>query len=165
MQVTYNSFLPTYKTPFGAVTRQTPVQFTISVQTVTPVKQIDLCVAHDGQWDDEQALPLHPISPTMYTATFIPTQVGLYFYYFRIETTTMTAYYGCVDGGYGGPGVQYVLREHVQMYQLTILKAVETLPQWYREGLLIRSLLTASIMATRMATLMRPSQIALFMVN
>ncbi|OEZ34597.1 alpha-glycosidase [Lactiplantibacillus plantarum] len=134
MQVTYNSFLPTYKTPFGAVTRQTPVQFTISVQTVTPVKQIDLCVAHDGQWDDEQALPLHPISPTMYTATFIPTQVGLYFYYFRIETATMTAYYGCVDGGYGGPGVQYVLREHVQMYQLTILKAVETLPQWYREG-------------------------------
>lgn len=101
MQVTYNSFLPTYKTPFGAVTRQTPVQFTISVQTVTPVKQIDLCVAHDGQWDDEQALPLHPISPTMYTATFIPTQVGLYFYYFRIETATMTAYYGCVDGGYG----------------------------------------------------------------
>ncbi|KLD57201.1 hypothetical protein WP50_35590 [Lactiplantibacillus plantarum] len=58
----------------------------------------------------------------------------MYFYYFRIETTTMTAYYGCVDGGYGGPGVQYVLREHVQMYQLTILKAVETLPQWYREG-------------------------------
>lgn len=134
MQVTYNSFLPTYKTPFGAVTQQTPVQFTIGIQSVTPVKQVDLCVAHDGQWDDEATLPLRPVSPTTYTTTFIPTQVGLYFYYFRIETATTTVFYGCVDGGYGGPGVQYVLREHVQMYQLTILKAIETLPQWYREG-------------------------------
>ena len=134
MQVTYNSFLATHKTPFGAVTRQTPVQFTVGVQTVTPVKQIELCVAHDGQWDDEQALPLRPISPTMYTVTFVPTQVGLYFYYFRIQTMTTTVYYGCVDGGYGGPGTQYVLREHVQMYQLTILKSIDTLPQWYRDG-------------------------------
>ena len=135
MQVTYNSFLPTYKTPFGAVTRQTPVRFTVGVQTVTPVKQIELCVAHDGQWDEEQALPLRPISPTTYTVTFVPTQVGLYFYYFRIQTMTATVYYGCVDGGYGGPGIQYVLREHVQMYQLTILKSIETLPQWYRDGI------------------------------
>lgn len=69
------------------------------------VKQIDLCVVYDGQWDDEQVLLLYLISFIMYMVMFILIQVGLYFYYFWIEMVIMIVYYGCVDGGYGGLGV------------------------------------------------------------
>lgn len=133
MQLTYNSFLSQFKRPFGAVTRATLVHFTLQVQTTSPLKNVTLCVAHDGQWDAEQRLAMRS-GADGYTATFTPSLVGLYFYYFCVETVTDTVFYGCVDGGYGGLGTLYGQRDQVQMYQLTVLKARENLPRWYREG-------------------------------
>ncbi|ETY75778.1 amylopullulanase [Lactiplantibacillus fabifermentans T30PCM01] len=134
MQLTYDSFLPQFKTPFGAVLQNTTLHFTLNVQTPGLLKTVALCIAHDGQWDAEQALPMTATSDGDYTVTFAPAQAGLYFYYFRVQTTHDTTFYGCVDGGYGGEGEQYARREQVQMYQLTVMQAKETLPQWYREG-------------------------------
>ena len=116
MQVTYNSFSLAFKQPFGAVLCQTPIHFKLNVQANTPIQQVTLCIVHDGQWDAEQVLPLSVSDSTMYTTTFTPTQTGLYFYYFRIQTMKTTAFYGCVDGGYGGLGLRYDRREQVQMY-------------------------------------------------
>ncbi|MFC6163922.1 glycoside hydrolase family 13 protein [Lactiplantibacillus dongliensis] len=133
MQLDYDSFQSQCKTPFGAVLVKTPVTFTLRVQTSAAVQAVKLCMVHDGQWDAEQALPM-TAQTERYTTTFTPTQTGLYFYYFQVQTATDTIYYGCVDGGAGGPGVQYAQRNQVQMYQLTILASVEHLPRWYREG-------------------------------
>lgn len=135
IQVMYDSFSLAFKTPFGAVMSQTPVQFKLNVTSSDLIQQVDLCVAHDGQWDDEQVVTMNAVSSAMYAATFMPRQTGLDFYYFRIQTATATMFYGCVDGGYGGPGTLYEQREFVQMYQLTILKSLETLPEWYRTGI------------------------------
>ncbi|MFC6180734.1 glycoside hydrolase family 13 protein [Lactiplantibacillus daowaiensis] len=133
MQIDYNSFQTAYRSPFGAVMPQTSVHFTLKVQASEPIQQVSFCVAHDGQWDAEVAQTMTGPGP-LYTTTFTPTQSGLYFYYFEVQLTNDTVYYGCVDGGYGGPGMQYARRDQVQMYQLTTLAAKETLPQWYREG-------------------------------
>ena len=135
IQLEYDSFQPQYKTPFGAVPQQTPVQFALNVKTSATIGQVTLCIVHDGQWDAEHLLPMTAITATRYQVNFTPTQAGLYFYYFQVSTSRDTVFYGCVDGGYGGRGVQYARREQVQMYQLTTLEAVETLPKSYREGL------------------------------
>jgi len=134
IQLEYDSFQPQFKTPFGAVPQQTPIQFTINVKTSDTIGQVALCIVRDGQWDAEKDLPMTAKTPVCYQVSFTPTQAGLYFYYFQVSTSNETVFYGCIDGGYGGPGVQYARREQVQMYQLTTLAAVETLPKWYREG-------------------------------
>jgi len=134
MQVKYNSFSTDFKVPFGAVLRHTKVQF--SVQVSGPAVRVELCMVHDGQWDAEHVVPMVRVQTgtAQYMATYTPSQAGLYFYYFRIQTATETVFYGCIDGGYGGPGTNYQQRNQVQMYQLTVLKAIEQLPRWYREG-------------------------------
>mgnify|MGYP003361997652 FL=1 len=134
IQLDYDSFQPQFKTPFGAVPQQLPVQFSLNVKTTATIGQVALCIVHDGQWDAEKVLPMTAKSATCYQVSFTPTQVGLYFYYFQVSTSQETSFYGCVDGGYGGHGVQYARREQVQMYQLTTIATVETLPKWYREG-------------------------------
>lgn len=133
MQLTYDSFSPRFKTPFGAVTRQTPIAFRLRVDSTAAVNTVALCVTHDGQWEAERAIPMQLIGAT-YQTTFTPTNHGLYFYYFRVVTATTTVFMGCVDGGYGGPGVEYHDRSRVQMYQQTVLATRERLPRWYREG-------------------------------
>ncbi|VDG31943.1 alpha-amylase [Lactobacillus plantarum JDM1] [Lactiplantibacillus mudanjiangensis] len=134
MQIDYNSFQTADRSPFGAVMPQTPVQFRLTVTASEPISQVNFRVAHDGQWDAEIVQPMHAMAGGAYTTSFIPTQAGLYFYYFEVQLAHEVVYYGCRDGGYGGTGVQYARREQVQMYQLTTLAAKESLPQWYREG-------------------------------
>ncbi|MFB9769118.1 glycoside hydrolase family 13 protein [Lactiplantibacillus modestisalitolerans] len=134
MQIKYDSFSTAYKQPFGAVCRKTRLRFHLQVGAQAPVTAVALCIVQDGQWTHEQVVAMHVTAPNRYTASFSPTVSGLYFYYFRVATAMDTVYYGCRNGGLGGVGVQYADRQQVQMYQLTVLKSHDPLPEWYRHG-------------------------------
>lgn len=131
--VYYNSFGLDFKSPFGAVVQQTPITF--QFKAAPAATGVWLVIYADGQWQTPTKVALAAVAAQTYRGEFIPTQAGLYFYYFQITQAGQTFYYGCQDGGYGGTGVVYQARAAVQMYQLTVLDSVETPPQWYQQAI------------------------------
>ncbi|APX71706.1 glycoside hydrolase family 13 protein [Companilactobacillus allii] len=132
--IEYNSFQTTKKAPFGAVLEGTKVRFQIGVHTNDSIQQVNLHVAQDGHWDSEHKIPM-TLGKMHYQTEFTPEFSGLYFYYFEVVTDKESCFYGCTDGGFGGEGVVYFQRSDVQMYQLTVINEVETIPEWYQKGL------------------------------
>lgn len=134
--IEYDSFQTKNKKPFGAVLYGTEIQFAISIHNLDVV-QISLQVDQDGHWDTEKSVQMTASGddPNRFVGTFRPSLSGLYFYYFKIQTDTSILYYGCVNGGFGGPGTVYQNRAQVQMYQLTCLAKVETIPEWYQNAI------------------------------
>jgi len=132
--IEYDSFQTTKKVPFGAVVEGTNVEFHIRVHSSDTIKQVTLHVAQDGHWDTEHQLQMAP-AKLCYHTDFTPKNSGLYFYYFEVVTDQEDCFYGCMDGGFGGEGVVYLKRSDVQMYQLTVMNRVETIPEWYQHGL------------------------------
>ncbi|AEV94587.1 glycoside hydrolase family 13 protein [Pediococcus claussenii] len=133
--IEYDSFQTKNKKPFGAVLHGTEIQFAISIHNLDVV-QISLQVDQDGHWDTEKSVQMTPSGDDQnrFVGAFRPNISGLYFYYFKIQTDTATLYYGCVNGGFGGPGTVYQNRAQVQMYQITCLAEVETIPEWYQNA-------------------------------
>lgn len=132
--IEYDSFQISKKSPFGAVVKGTELNFNVKVHSSDNIQKVLLHVACDGHWDAEHDHPMTKGSIT-YQTTFTPKCPGLYFYYFEVITDSESCFYGCLDGGFGGEGVVYMNRADVQMYQLTVLNQVETIPEWYQHGL------------------------------
>lgn len=131
----YNSWLSYYKSPFGAVTLQTPFALTIRA----PKKaSVSLIISTDDQAFGKQSYPMPEIEPGTYR--FFPKLkhgIGLYFYYFevteRTDTGYQTYYYGARYGR-GGEGRLYASEQEVSKYQLTCFKEADPTPKWYTSG-------------------------------
>ncbi|MFC6176719.1 glycoside hydrolase family 13 protein [Companilactobacillus huachuanensis] len=134
MVIEYDSFETSKKAPFGAVVEGTEIDFNIRVHSGNDIQQVILHVAQDGHWDTEHQLQMSQGSHA-YRTKFTPKSSGLFFYYFEVITNQESCFYGCLDGGFGGEGVIYLNRADVQMYQLTVMSHVETIPDWYQHGL------------------------------
>lgn len=132
--IVYDSFSKQYKTPFGPTLAAQPHHFWIQVAATLHPQKVWLQVYRDGAWTRPTASIALVATDRGYTGEFKPQAPGLYFYFFEIQTTTRTLYYGCCDGGYGGIGQVYDTRAQVQMYQLTCLRSVDQVPKWYREA-------------------------------
>nr|WP_125565854.1 glycoside hydrolase family 13 protein [Companilactobacillus insicii] len=131
--IEYDSFQTTDKEPFGAVEKATKVDFQIKVHASDEIQKVVLHVAKDGHWDTEHQVVMDLKNPYFYT-DFVPKSSGLYFYYFEVKTLNERCFYGCIDGGFGGEGTIYNNRRDVQMYQLTVVDHVESIPDWYKHG-------------------------------
>ncbi|KRO16042.1 glycoside hydrolase family 13 protein [Lacticaseibacillus saniviri] len=127
--MTYNSFLD--RSPFGAVVVDTTVTWRYSADDQT--QQVTLMLYRDGDWHNPHEVPMQRDQQQFVTETRIDT-VGLWFYAFLVNDATGQFWYGCPDGGDGGLGQMYADRDHVQMYQLTVMQRAPQLPAWYQRA-------------------------------
>lgn len=135
--VYYNSWIPAYKRPYGAVQAGSAVTFTIDGGKL-PVTYAALRIHKDYGNYYEKAM--HQIKDTnRYTVTFdLSEGNGLYFYSFKVvhkgEGSEQVLYYGNNEGMLGGEGKVYYEDEDVKPYQLTAYAFDDPAPEWYRSG-------------------------------
>ena len=135
--IRYDSHKLFYKNPFGALECESKVEIKIEVlKSLNPSSvilnfltdtgdstQIDLEI--DGTNDDYN----------IYSKTIdIPSQIGLYWYNFTIQTDKETLYYGNNIEMMGGQGEVY--KNDPPSYQITVHKRKNTTVDWIKDGIM-----------------------------
>ena len=132
----YNSWLTEYKKPFGAVSVNEEVTFTLTCEcpVVEPV-----CLVVQKDFGDTFEVKMRPDGLSQHQVTIQLTEgQGLYYYFFKLtlqkEHQTRIVYYGNNKRFKGGEGQIYEDEHQVKPYQLTSYLYEDPSPKWYREG-------------------------------
>ena len=134
MSITYDSWLETYKTPFGAVNLGEKLK--INVKANENVKEVYLIIENDNEIVDE--IYMNKNEDNIFCIDgYEFKKEDIYFYYFKtnedIDSNLKTRYYGkrLENGKVNSYHNQYDLNK----YQLTVNKSIKT-PTWFKEGIL-----------------------------
>ena len=134
MSITYDSWLETYKTPFGAVNLGEKLK--INVKANENVKEVYLIIENDNEIVDE--IYMNKNEDNIFCIDgYEFKKEDIYFYYFKtneeIDSNLETRYYGkrLENGKVNSYHNQYDLNK----YQLTVNKSIKT-PTWFKEGIL-----------------------------
>lgn len=133
----YNSWLESYKKPYGAIKENHRATFTINVP-MEDVVEVQFVIRKENGAHGLESYLMKQKSNGNYQFTYVFNQgFGLYFYYFKIKQLSnggmYKLYYGSVDGN-GGEGQVYGEEYGVKPYQITCFKKSEAPPEWYRES-------------------------------
>ncbi len=125
----FNSLLPQYKTPFGAVPQGQTVTLNLSLPQELGEVHPHLAVWRDGV--DVEYLPMTPVDeqadPRRYTIRYTAPFVGLYFYYFDLFTDYRRIHRA-------GDGSGYLTWEAGPCWQLTVYERDFTTPDCLKGG-------------------------------
>jgi cyclomaltodextrinase / maltogenic alpha-amylase / neopullulanase len=134
MSITYDSWLETYKTPFGAVNLGEKLK--INVKAIENVKEVYLIIENDKEIIEE--IYMNKNENDMFCIDeYELEKEDVYFYYFKtneeIDGNLETRYYGKRLEN-GKINTYYNLND-LNKYQLTVSKCIKT-PTWFKEGIL-----------------------------
>jgi 4-alpha-glucanotransferase len=107
MNIEHNSREEFYRSPFGAVTCGTEVRIRLSVEDIGIPNAVRLVYIEDGKEEQRFDMPyIFRISNHNVYAVKIkmPETAGLIWYYFELETSSGTIYYGNNQKCLGGIG-------------------------------------------------------------
>ncbi len=130
MTFKHNSWHIKYREPFGSQ----PTGSLIAIRCKGyKVSNIHLQVQFKNT---SYAVPLEPLeAPTCYGCKItLPDEPGLLHYYFTFESARETLFYGPDITETGGPGI--ITRTLKKRYQITVYQPEDSLPDWYREGIM-----------------------------
>ena len=136
-RMVFDSWKHRHKSPFGAVQRGEPIQFSVWCQA-EHIQSVWLIVHKD--FGEQRELLLEQEGQTgRYTGTFTPDQLaGLYFYHFRMHYVEQgkekTGFYSNNAEQLGGLGFFTENPSDIRMYQLTVFDEHENVPLWYKTG-------------------------------
>ncbi|MCL2077194.1 MAG: glycoside hydrolase family 13 protein [Oscillospiraceae bacterium] len=128
----YDSFKQEYKTPFGAVQRNTDCVFTLRFPNFMQAEQVSLIMFRPGH--KEKFLPLEYYSNednlyNLYTCTYTPQDVGLHQYYFSVVmggTRSLIKRSGASEGSLKG----------TELFHLTVYDESVKPIEWLKGGIM-----------------------------
>ncbi len=125
-----------YRHPFGAVECSEKIQLRIKIQANKPINSVQIKVWLDGKQYKEVQMDLEEVIEgyNIYKGDFIPTEIGVMWYYFTINLEGSTHYYGNNYRMLGGLGELYSCNPY--SYQITVHKKNLTIPHWYKESVM-----------------------------
>ena len=136
LDIQYNSWLTSFKRPFGAIQENKTVAFSIKVASSEEILSVSLMMRKNHEIEETE---LAPLDNNFYQGSYLMTLgSGIYRYCFKIraknqEGQEFTIYYG--HNHTGGEGKQYFHEAEIEWYQMTCYKEIDAAPQWYREGI------------------------------
>ncbi|MGL5641958.1 MAG: alpha-amylase family glycosyl hydrolase, partial [Paraclostridium sp.] len=134
MNITYNSWLESFKKPFGAL--ELGEQLKINIKSTENVKDIYFILETDEEVIEE--IQMSRISSDEFRIhEYKINKENIYFYYFKtteiIDGNVETRYYGKRFNN--GESTVYYNINDINKYQLTVSKKINT-PKWFKEGVL-----------------------------
>lgn len=135
MDIQFNSWLPKYKQPFGAVKTQSEVTFQIELNGDEKIHDVSLLINKDSETSQE--FKMDKQNDNQYSYVFDMNQGrGLYYYCFKVYAENnghhYVLYYG--KNQFSGSGRQYCHFEEIDWYQLTCYEQEDNGPKWYQEA-------------------------------
>lgn len=134
MSITYNSWVESFKKPFGAL--ELGEKLNLNVTARDNVKDVWLIVEADEKYIEE--MPMKKIQNNIFNlAEYYLAEKNIYFYYFKtqeeINGNIETRYYG--KNHENGECRVYLNLNDINKYQITVSKAIKS-PKWFKEGVL-----------------------------
>ena len=128
----HNSFIETYRHPFGALPMESQVLLKIYGADLYHVE------LHTTFKEIETVYQMEPIKATDFweIEIEIPKETGVLNYYFKFNKKGKFYYYGTKKDGLGGLGQVYHKFPPFSSYQITIYNDDRQTPKWYKEGLM-----------------------------
>ncbi len=129
-EMMHNSTLLCYRDPFGAV----PQGQTVTLRFKTRLSQVIgvyLCLTGDGV---HQEILMAQDNGFWQVSFQAPSQPGVYWYYFTVNTGERIVYYGTEGKKRSGIGCAYT--ETPPAYQLTVYKSDFVTPAWFRKSVM-----------------------------
>ncbi|MCM1298153.1 MAG: glycoside hydrolase family 13 protein [Firmicutes bacterium] len=131
----YDCFDSYYKTPFGAVERETPITFTLNLPLDCHFSECLLIMFRPGykekyinlQNQGEQAKDGEKFN--VYSGVYTPQDTGLHHYYFTLINENARRYIKRFDASLGG-------FEAGELFQLTVYEKGMTTPEWLKGGIM-----------------------------
>ncbi|MBS7578354.1 MULTISPECIES: glycoside hydrolase family 13 protein [unclassified Enterococcus] len=137
MQVYFNSWLESYKRPFGAVQIATSICLKIKVECSKFVK-VQLVIRQENGTNQLEYFDMNYGENNLFEINYqVSNKQGIYFYYFKIIdqlTNELIGVYGSASGT-GGEGISYTSECEVVPFSLTVYSKIETAPSWYRDSI------------------------------
>lgn len=131
----YDCFNSYYKTPFGAVERETPITFTLNLPLDCQFSECLLIMFRPGykekyinlQNQGEQEIDGEKFN--VYSGVYTPMDTGLHHYYFTLINESRHRYIKRYDASLGG-------FEAGELFQLTVYEKGMTTPEWLKGGIM-----------------------------
>ena len=129
----YNSWNTQYKSPFGAVPTDTQIIFTIKPPRYIATTKAYLILQMEAGESIQIALNWTDMDGAfdVYTCTFTPKYIGLYWYSFKLETATGSLYISHKENGQGE-----ITEKPTNSWQLTIYEPTFSTPDWLKGGII-----------------------------
>lgn len=137
MTIEHNSREKFYRRPFGAVKTGTEVRFRISASGIGIPNAVRLVYKRDGgeEMRVNMAYLFNQADDCIYSVKVImPEEAGLIWYYFEIETSQGTVYYGNNSKNLGGNG-EVSFQRPERSFQITVYNEDYKTPDWFKEGI------------------------------
>ncbi len=127
----YNSRNKLYKSPFGAVSAGTPVSLTVCLPITYSFATVTLII-YKGTVSQEITLSYQETKDNtlFYHCSFVPSNKGVYFYLFRVQSNKGTEYIKKADDGSG------YLAQNGPDFQLTVFHPNYKTPDWCKGGII-----------------------------
>jgi len=136
MNIEHNSREEFYRFPYGAVTCGTDVRIRLAIDDVGIPNAVRLVYIEDGKEEKKVDMPyIFSLSDhCIYSVSIkMPQKAGLIWYYFEVETSSGTAYYGNNSQNLGGIG-EMRYQKPSNSYQITVYNNYYKTPDWFKEG-------------------------------
>ena len=131
MRLEHNSAQALYRSPFGACPADTKVTLRIAVESSDEIERVFLVVS-DKEIPMYYAFSIH--SSRVYEKIIeMPSEAGLVFYYFKVESNKKTLYYGNNAFHLGKQGQIYDSVPN-SLYQITVYEKDFCTPDWMKNG-------------------------------
>lgn len=137
MTIEHNSREKFYRRPFGAVTTSTEVRFRISAAGIGIPKAVRLVYMRDGGEEIRvnMAYLFNQADDCIYSVKVtMPEEAGLIWYYFELETSQGTVYYGNNAKNLGGTG-EVSFHKPERSFQITVYNEDYETPDWFKESI------------------------------
>ena len=137
MNIEHNSREEFYRFPFGAVTCGTDVRLRLAVEDIGIPNAVRLVYIEDGKGEKRIDMPyIFSLSNhSIYSVSIkMPKTAGLIWYYFELETSSGTVYYGNNSKNLGGIG-ETCYHTPSNSFQITVYNDYYKTPDWFKEGI------------------------------
>lgn len=133
--IEHNSRSLFYRSPFGAVTTGTEVKLSIAVNNVGIPAGVKVVYMNDKERNVVNMPYVMSIDGhSIYEVKIkMPQDVGLIWYYFKLETSQGTVFYGNNEDGLGGIGKIYY-EEPRKSFQITVYNSHYKTPDWFKQS-------------------------------
>lgn len=133
-EIYFNSHDEACRTPFGAVTPGTAVTLTVDTGAI---EETTCYLNFYKERHGEQVIETLTMDNQggKHTATIVPAEVGLYFYWFSVSIKGQTTFYGNSHDALGGLAVSYQQENRMRPFQITVHDYTKTAPSWYKNAI------------------------------
>ena len=129
-EMMHDSTMHSYRYPAGAVVQAQPLTLRFKTR-LSQIGSVYVCLTGDGFHQD---ILMSPDNGYWRAGFAAPSEPGVYWYYFRVNTDDKIVYYGTEGKRRGGIGCAYT--EPPPAYQLTVYKKDFDTPSWFRKSVM-----------------------------